>query len=67
MILTIGYYLSIIVLPEMMEVNFIVSECLFFIPAGFWIMSSTDKWLVNTISILLAVILSFPLIDGFFQ
>ncbi len=67
MILTIGYYLSIIVLPEMVKVNAIVSECLFFIPAGFWIMSSTDKWWINTISILLAVILSFPLIDSFFQ
>jgi hypothetical protein len=30
-------------------------------------MSSTDKWWINTISILLAVILSFPLIDSFFQ
>jgi putative effector of murein hydrolase LrgA (UPF0299 family) len=67
MILTIGYYLSIIFLPEILKLNSIVSECLFFIPAGFWIMHSTDKWWINTISILLAVVLSLPLIDGFFQ
>ncbi|QLK09430.1 hypothetical protein BMG_6205 (plasmid) [Priestia megaterium] len=53
LILALGFYLSIYVLPEVLHVNETVSKYLLMIPAVIWIIRSNDRWLLNMASIVL--------------
>ncbi|MDN3232885.1 hypothetical protein [Priestia megaterium] len=53
LILALGFYLSIYVLPEILHVNETVSKYLLMIPAFIWIVRSNNRWLLNMASIIL--------------
>jgi len=50
-------YLAVIFLPEIMNVNETVAKYLFVIPVGVWGIKSKNKWWINLISFLLALII----------
>lgn len=58
LILAIGFYLSIIFLPEVLYINETVSKYLMVIPAGLWLLQSKNKWWFNIISVFLGLIIS---------
>ncbi|WP_394542675.1 hypothetical protein [Priestia aryabhattai] len=62
LILAVGYYLSIVFLPEIMNINETVSKYVFTIPAGIWLIVSKNKWWVNVVSILLGLAISLPVV-----
>lgn len=62
LILAVGYYLSIVFLPEIMNVNQTISKYVFVIPAGIWLILSKNKWWVNIVSILLGLGIALPIV-----
>ncbi|PVE64466.1 hypothetical protein DC421_24105 [Priestia megaterium] len=64
LILGFGYYLSIVFLPEIMGVNPLIPKYLLISLGTSWLVSSKNKWWINMISILLAIMISFPVVDG---
>jgi len=64
LILGFGYYLSIVFLPEIMGVNPLIPKYLLISLGTIWLVSSKNKWWINMISILLANMISFPVVDG---
>lgn len=62
LILAVGYYLSIVFLPEIMNVNQTVSKYVFTIPAGIWFIVSKNKWSINIVSILLGLAIALPIV-----
>ncbi|MCR8867442.1 hypothetical protein P4594_25045 [Priestia megaterium] len=56
LILALGFFLSIYVLPEVLHVNETVSKYLLMIPAVIWITRSDDRWLLNMASIFLGLL-----------
>lgn len=59
----LGFYLSIVCLPQMLGLDPLLSKYLFIAPATMWFTCSKNKWWANIVSILLAILISFPLID----
>ncbi|MDR0132737.1 hypothetical protein [Priestia megaterium] len=53
LILALGFYLSIYVLPEILHVNETVSKYLLMTPAFIWLIRSNNRWLLNIASIIL--------------
>ena len=53
LILALGFYLSIYVLPEILHVNETVSKYLIMMPAVIWLIRSNNRWLLNMASIIL--------------
>jgi len=53
LILALGFYLSIYVLPEILHVNETVSKYLMMTPAVIWLIRSNNRWLLNMASIIL--------------
>lgn len=64
LMLGFGYYLSIVFLPEIMGVNPLIPKYLLISLGTIWLVSSKNKWWINMISILLANMISFPVVDG---
>lgn len=62
LILAIGFYLSIIFLPEVLYINETVSKYLMVIPAGLWLIRSKNRWWFNILSVFLGLII---LLTGF--
>ncbi|PGN05101.1 MULTISPECIES: hypothetical protein [Priestia] len=57
LIIAVCLYLASVFLPEVMNVNETVAKYLFVIPVGIWGIKSKNKWLINLISFLLALII----------
>ncbi|MGG3197579.1 hypothetical protein [Priestia aryabhattai] len=56
LILALGLYLSIYVLPEVFHVNETVSKYLMITVAVLWFAKSNNRWLLNMFSIILGVV-----------
>lgn len=56
LILALGLYLSIYVLPEVFHVNETVSKYLMILGAVLWFSKSNNRWLLNMFSIVLGVV-----------
>ncbi|MFE4094961.1 hypothetical protein ACFX4K_25765 [Priestia sp. YIM B13484] len=57
LIIAVCIYLASVFLPEVMNVNEIIAKYLFVIPVGIWGIKSKNKWWINLISLLLALII----------
>lgn len=57
LVFAIGFYLSIIFLPEVLYINETVSKYLMVIPAGLWLLRSKNRWWFNIISVFLGLII----------
>ncbi|MDD9784675.1 hypothetical protein [Priestia megaterium] len=57
LIIAVCLYLAGVFLPEIMNVNETVAKYLFVIPVGIWGIKSKNKWWINLISFLLALII----------
>lgn len=56
LILALGLYLSIYVLPEVFHVNETVSKFLMILGTVLWFSKSNNRWLLNMFSIVLGVV-----------
>jgi len=57
LVLAIGFYLSIIFLPEVLYINETVSKYLMVMAAGLWLLRSKNRWWFNIISVFLGLII----------
>ncbi len=57
LILAIGFYLSIIFLPEVLYINETVSKYLMVMAASLWLLRSKNRWWFNIISVFLGLII----------
>ncbi|MBY0200788.1 hypothetical protein H7U05_26515 [Priestia megaterium] len=57
LLIAVCLYLASVFLPEVMNVNETVAKYLFVIPVGIWGIKSKNKWWINLISFLLALII----------
>ncbi|MFP3668903.1 hypothetical protein SB717_27580 [Priestia sp. SIMBA_032] len=57
LIIAVCLYLASVFLPEVMNVNETVAKYLFVILVGIWGIKSKNKWWINLISFLLALII----------
>ncbi|MCM3644957.1 hypothetical protein M4D68_27990 [Priestia aryabhattai] len=58
LVVAMGLYLSIIFLPEVLNVNETVAKYLYILFVGLWFIKSNNRWWINLISLILGTIIS---------
>jgi hypothetical protein len=57
-IIAVLFYVIIGILPELLPVSLDIAKFLFIIPLYLWVLSSDNKWWINTLSMIFGVIIA---------